>query len=98
MAGMTPAVRAAILAIVAFLAACTTGSTEPEEGGERWNPDETATDSRRGVDLSISYDPATQRFYGSVTNTTTTAVADVRVDQGKKLRKVLTELYANTVS
>ncbi|MCE2455913.1 MAG: hypothetical protein J4G12_08895 [Gemmatimonadetes bacterium] len=49
---------------MAFLAACTTGSTEPGEGGERWNLDETATDSRRGVDLSISYDPATSGSTG----------------------------------
>jgi len=38
-----------------MVAACRTGSTEPGESGVRWNADQTATDTRRGVDLVISY-------------------------------------------
>ncbi len=73
--------RTAILALVAVLAACTdNGLTEPGESGTRWNADETATDSRRGVDLTISYNASAQRFDGSVTNTNASAVTDVRVE------------------
>ena len=74
------ATRAVILALVAILAACTDSPTEPGESGTRWNRDETATDSRRGVDLTISYNASTQQFDGSVTNTNASAVADVRVE------------------
>lgn len=76
----TLATRAAILALVAVLAACTDSPTEPGESGTRWNPGETATDSRRGVDLTISYNATTQQFDGSVTNTNGSAVTDVRVE------------------
>lgn len=74
------ATRAAILAIMAVLAACTDNLTEPGESGTRWNSSETATDSRRGVDLTISYNAANQRFDGSVTNTNASPVTDVRVE------------------
>lgn len=75
------ATRAAILALAIVLAACTdNGLTEPGESGTRWNPGETATDSRRGVDLTISYNSTTRRFDGSVTNTNASAVAEVRVE------------------
>ncbi|MCY4574023.1 MAG: hypothetical protein OXF01_14615 [Gemmatimonadetes bacterium] len=76
----TLATRAAILALVAVLAACTDSPTEPGESGTRWNAGETATDSRRGVDLTISYNATTHRFDGSVTNTNASAVTDVRVE------------------
>lgn len=61
------AARAAILALMAVLAACTDNLTEPGESGTRWNRGETATDSRRGFDLTISYNATNQRFDGSVT-------------------------------
>lgn len=76
----TLATRAATLALVAVFAACTDSLTEPGESGTRWNPGETATDSRSGVDLTISYNASNQRFDGSVTNTSASAVADVRVE------------------
>ena len=75
------AIRFATLVLALMLAACTdNGLTEPGESGTRWNPGETATDSRRGVDLTISYNATTQRFDGSVTNTTASAVTDVRIE------------------
>jgi len=63
-----------------MVAACRTGSTEPGESGVRWNADQTATDTRRGVDLVISYDASGRRFNGTVTNTTGATVTDVRVE------------------
>ena len=75
----TPATRAATLFLVA-IAACTESPTEPGESGTRWNPDETATDTRRGVNLVISYSSSGQRFSGTVTNTTGSTVTDVRVE------------------
>lgn len=70
----------ATLALLAMVAACRTGSTEPGESGVRWNADQTATDTRRGVDLVISYDASGRRFNGTVTNTTGATVTDVRVE------------------
>ncbi len=74
------ATRAAILTLVAALAACNESPTEAGESGTRWNPNETATDTRRGVNLVISYNSSTQRFDGTVTNTTGSTVTDVRVE------------------
>ncbi len=74
------AFRTATLALLAMVAACRTGSTEPGESGVRWNADQTATDTRRGVDLVISYDASGRRFNGTVTNTTGATVTDVRVE------------------
>ena len=75
------AYRAAILALLPIVvAACRDVSTEPGESGTRWNMDQTATDTRRGVDLVISYDPSSRRFNGTVTNTTSATVTDVRVE------------------
>jgi len=61
-----------------MVAACRSGSTEPGESGVRWNADQTATDTHRGVDLVISYDASGRRFNGTVTNTTGATVTDVR--------------------
>ena len=72
--------RVAILVLVATLAACTEGLTEAGESGTRWNPNETATDTRSGVNLVISYNSSSQRFSGTVTNTTGSTVTDVRVE------------------
>ena len=72
--------RTATLALLAMVAACRSGSTEPGESGVRWNADQTATDTRRGVDLVISYDASSRRFNGTVTNTTGATVTDVRVE------------------
>ena len=74
------AFRVAILALLAMVAACRSSSTEPGESGVRWNADQTATDTRRGVDLVISYDAPGRRFNGTVTNTTGATVTDVRVE------------------
>ena len=72
--------RTATLALLAMVAACRSGSTEPGESGVRWNADQTATDTHRGVDLVISYDASGRRFNGTVTNTTGATVTDVRVE------------------
>ncbi len=72
--------RAAILALLAIVAACTDSLTEPGESGTRWNSDQTATDTRSGVDLVLSYDASSRRFNGTVTNTTNATVAAVRVE------------------
>lgn len=74
------AFRTATLALLAMVAACRSGSTEPGESGVRWNANQTATDTRRGVDLVISYDATSRRFNGTVTNTTGATVTDVRVE------------------
>lgn len=74
------ATRATMLMLAAILAACADNPTEPGESGRRWAPDETATDSREGVNLTISYNASSQRFDGSVTNTNSSAVSDVRVE------------------
>ena len=76
----TLASRAATLFLVAIVGACTESPTEPGESGIRWNPDEIATDTRRGVNLVISYSSSGQRFSGTVTNTTGSTVTDVRVE------------------
>ena len=74
------AFRTATLALLAMVAGCRSSSTEPGESGVRWNADQTATDTRRGVDLVISYDASSRRFNGTVTNTTSATVTDVRVE------------------
>ena len=75
------AIRSATLALAVTLAACTdNGLTEPGEPGTRWNPDETAAETRSGVTLVLSYDPARQRFDGTVTNTTNSIVINVRIE------------------
>ena len=69
------------LAFVALLAAaCSKGPTEPGESGMQWNANETATETRSGVRLVLSYDSANQEFTGNVTNTTGATVTDVRVE------------------
>lgn len=74
------ATLAATLILVAALAACTESLTEAGESGTRWNANETATDTRSGVNLVISYNSSSQRFSGTVTNTTGSTVTDVRVE------------------
>ncbi|MCY4397930.1 MAG: hypothetical protein OXE96_01100 [Gemmatimonadetes bacterium] len=72
--------RTVALALMMALAACNNSLSEPGESGTRWNANETATDTRNGVNLTISYNATTQRFAGSVTNTTGSTVTDVRVE------------------
>ena len=71
---------AALVATIATtLSACNT-LTEEGESGTRWNRSETATETRSGVTLVLSYNATAQRFNGTVTNTTNSTVADVRVE------------------
>ncbi len=70
---------ALIMTSVATLTACNS-ATEPGEGGKQWQPHETATETRSGVNLVISYDSSSQRFNGTVTNTTGSTVTNVRVE------------------
>ncbi len=71
---------AVALALMIVLSACTDNLTEAGESGTRWNSNETATETRSGVTLVLSYDSSSQRFNGTVTNTTNSTVADVRVE------------------
>ncbi len=74
--------RTLALAIGALLAtaACNESLTEEGESGTRWNRNETATDTRNGVSLIISYNVGAQRFDGTMTNTTGSTVTNVRVE------------------
>lgn len=77
----TITIRAAALALVAlFAAACNNSPTEEGESGTRYDRLETATETRNGVNLVISYTSSAQRFDGTVTNTTGSTVTDVRVE------------------
>ena len=77
---------AASLVLSVMLAACGESPTELGEGGEegesgtRWALNQTATETRSGVTLAMSYDAARRRFDGTVTNTTGSTVTDVRVE------------------
>ena len=74
-------IRAAALALAAmFAAACNNSLTEEGESGTRYDRNETATETRNGVNLVISYNSSAQRFDGTVTNTTGSTVTDVRVE------------------
>ena len=75
----TNRIATAILALTAILAACSS-PTEPGESGKRYGPTETATETRDGVELTISYNSTTEEFSGTITNTTDTTVANVRVE------------------
>ena len=72
--------RAASLVLLAMLAACSNTPTEPGESGTQWSVNQTATETRSGVTLVISYNSARDRFDGTVTNTTNSTVNDVRVE------------------
>jgi len=76
---------------LAVVAACS--STEPGEGGRRWDKDETATVTRSGVKLVIRYHSAEEEFRGTMTNTTSSSVSDARVEihlsNGKELGPTL---------
>ena len=56
------------------------GSGEPGESGTQYGLADTARETRSGVDLVMSYDAAAQAFTGTVTNTTSAAIANVRVE------------------
>ena len=56
------------------------GSTEPGESGTQYGLTDTARESRSGVDLVMQYEAGQQRFTGTVTNTTSAAVSNVRVE------------------
>ena len=73
---------AVLITTLAALTACDsmTNVGEVGESGTRWDANETASETRSGVTLVISYDAAGQRFSGTVTNTTGSTVANVRVE------------------
>ena len=56
------------------------GGTEPGESGTQYGLTDTARESRSGVDLVMQYNAGQQRFTGTVTNTTSAAVSNVRVE------------------
>ncbi|MDE2981699.1 MAG: hypothetical protein OXU74_10940 [Gemmatimonadota bacterium] len=67
------------LTLMVAVAACQS-MTEAGESGTRWDIMETATETRSGVTLVVSYNSATQSFEGTVRNTTDATVTDVRVE------------------
>ena len=56
------------------------GGTEPGESGTQYGLTDTARESRSGVDLVMQYNAGQQRFTGTVTNTTSATVSNVRVE------------------
>ena len=56
------------------------GGTEPGESGTQYRLTDTARESRSGVDLVMQYNAGQQRFTGTVTNTTSATVSNVRVE------------------
>lgn len=56
------------------------GGGEAGEGGTRYGLNETARESRAGVDLEMRYSAGAAEFTGTVTNTTSATVRDVRVE------------------
>lgn len=56
------------------------GAGEPGEGGTQYALNETARESRGGVDLEMRYSAGAAEFTGTVTNTTGATVRDVRVE------------------
>ncbi len=53
---------------------------EPGEGGVQFARDETATDVRQGVELTVNFDAARGVFTYALENTTTATVSRVRVE------------------
>lgn len=72
--------RAFALVLLTMIAAACDTPTELGESGKRYDPSETATETRSGVTLVISYDSSAERFDGTVTNNNDTTVTDVRVE------------------
>ena len=56
------------------------GGGEPGEGGVQFAKDETATDVRQGVELTVNFDAARGVFPYALENTTTATVTQVRVE------------------
>lgn len=50
------------------------------ESGNRYNPGDTAYESRQGIDLVMSHYGPGDRFEGTITNTTGSAISNVRVE------------------
>ncbi|MCY3927865.1 MAG: FxLYD domain-containing protein [Acidobacteria bacterium] len=50
------------------------------ESGNRYNPGDTAYESRQGVDLVMSHYRPGDRFEGTITNTTGRPISNVRVE------------------
>lgn len=56
------------------------GGGEPGESGTRYNLGDTAYESRQGVDLVMSHYGPGDRFEGTITNVTGSAISNVRVE------------------
>ena len=54
--------------------------TDSEESATQYAPSDTYDQVRAGAQLSLSYDPTTQSFTGTVTNVTDTTLGAVRVE------------------
>ena len=56
------------------------GGGESGESGTRYAPSDTARETRGGVELILDYDSTRQVFAGTVRNTTTATITQVRVE------------------
>ena len=73
--------RMLFLAVFVSLVVCGTSPTGEEgESGTRYQISETAKEVRQGVELIIRFDNARTAFAGTVKNTTSSAVEQVRVE------------------
>ena len=73
--------RMLFLAVFVLLAGCGASPTGEEgESGTRYQISETAKEVRQGVELIIRFDSAKTAFTGTVKNTTSSAVGQVRVE------------------
>ena len=71
---------ALLIALLVMATGCDSATTDNEEGGTQYKLTEEASQTRSGVDLIMTYDQNTQKFNGTVTNTTSAAISDVRVE------------------
>ena len=73
--------RMLFLAVFVSLVGCGTSPTGEEgESGTRYQISETAKEVRQGVELIIRFDDAKTAFVGTVKNTTSSDVEQVRVE------------------
>ena len=73
------------LALFLALAVIACGNTpvnsgEEGESGIQYEVSDTAKETRQGISLTMNYNTGQERFVGTLTNTTTSAVGDVRVE------------------
>ena len=71
---------AALAAIVLTSCNSPTAPTEEGESGTQYSLTDVGRESRSGIDLVMRYDAPSQTFTGTLTNTATAAIDQVRVE------------------